>query len=152
AEPWRLVRTRWRAASAERSRFAATELVPTGFFTSATGIHVYRGDAFPPEFRGSVFIGDVGGNLVHRKILEPKGSIFTARRPPGEVTREFLTSTDNWFRPVAFADGPDGALYVLDMYRETSDPPDSIPESIKSHVDLKSGDDRGRIYRIVPEG
>ncbi|HZN59790.1 MAG TPA: PVC-type heme-binding CxxCH protein, partial [Planctomycetota bacterium] len=152
AEPWRLVRTRWRAASAERSRFAATELVPTGFFTSATGIHVYRGDAFPPEFRGSVFIGDVGGNLVHRKILVPKGSIFTACRPPGEVTREFLTSTDNWFRPVAFADGPDGALYVLDMYRETIEHPDSIPESIKSHVDLKSGDDRGRIYRIVPEG
>ncbi|HVR73291.1 MAG TPA: PVC-type heme-binding CxxCH protein [Planctomycetota bacterium] len=151
-EPWRLVRTRWRAASAERSRFAATELVPAGYFTSASGIFIYRGGAFPPEYRGNAFIGDVGGNLVHRKVLQARGTVFVARRAPDEARSEFLTSTDNWFRPVGFAEGPDGALYVLDMYRETIEHPDSIPDSIKGHLDLKSGDDRGRIYRIFPRG
>jgi putative membrane-bound dehydrogenase-like protein len=149
-EPWRLVRTRWRAASAERSRFAPTELVPVGFFTSATGLLVYGGDACP-QLRGNLFVGDAGGNLVHRKVLEEHGPTFRARRPaPGE-TSEFIASSDNWFRPVQLADGPDGALYVLDMYRETIEHPYSIPERIRAHLDLQSGNDRGRIYRVVPE-
>jgi putative membrane-bound dehydrogenase-like protein len=149
-EPWRLVRTRWRAQSSERSRYAPTELVPMGYFTSATGILIYRGDAFPAEYRGNAFIGDVGGNLVHRKVLEPEGATFAAHRPEDESSSEFLSSSDNWFRPVSFCEGPDGALYLVDMYRETIEHPLSIPDSIKQFLDLKSGDDRGRIYRIVP--
>jgi putative heme-binding domain-containing protein len=63
-----------------------------------------------------------------------------------------LTSTDNWFRPVNFVNAPDGTLFLLDMYRETIEHPYSIPEDIKAHLDLQSGDDRGRIYRLVPPG
>jgi putative heme-binding domain-containing protein len=63
-----------------------------------------------------------------------------------------LTSTDNWFRPVNFVNAPDGTLFLLDMYRETIEHPFSIPDDIKSHLDLQSGDDRGRIYRLVPPG
>ncbi len=151
AEPWRIVRTRRRANDPDfAKRLPPTELVPIGFFTSATGVTIYRGDAYPEEFHGNAFIGDVGGNLIHRKILTPNGAAFTAERADRDV--EFATSTDTWFRPVNFVNAPDGTLYVLDMYRETIEHPVSIPEDIKAHVDLESGDDRGRIYRLEAPG
>ncbi|MCA9023582.1 MAG: c-type cytochrome [Planctomycetaceae bacterium] len=151
AEPWRIVRTRRRAADPEYSkRLPHTELVPTGFFTSATGVTIYRGDAYPKEYWGNAFIGDVGGNLVHRKSLTPDGATFIAKRTEEGV--EFLTSTDTWFRPANFVNAPDGCLYILDMYRETIEHPRSIPDDIKAHVDLESGDDRGRIWRLTPSG
>lgn len=149
AEPWRIVRTRRRAADpAYRKRLPPTELVAIGFFTSATGVTIYRGDAYPAEFLGNAFIGDVGGNLVHRKTVQPRGASFVATR--ADENTEFLTSTDNWFRPVNFVNAPDGTLFMLDMYRETIEHPASIPEDIKSHLDLESGSERGRIYRMVP--
>lgn len=149
AEPWRLVRTARRAADPEmKKRLPPNELVPTGFFTSATGITVYRGGAYAPEFQGNVFIGDCGGNLVHRKRLTADGISYLAARADENV--EFLTSTDNWFRPVNFVNAPDGTLYVLDMYRETIEHPASIPDDIKALVDLESGHDKGRIWRLVP--
>ncbi len=119
-----------------------------GFFTSATGVTIYRGNAYADSFRGNVFIGDVGGNLVHRKTLTPDGVSFVAKR--ADEGAEFLTSTDTWFRPVNFVNGPDGCLYILDMYRETIEHPASIPEDIKAHLDLESGHDRGRIWRLTP--
>jgi len=151
AEPWRIVRTRRRVADPRYARLPATERVPIGFFTSATGVTVYRGAAWPDEYAGQVFIGDVGGNLIHRKTLSPNGPAFLATRADQNV--EFITSTDNWFRPVNFVNAPDGTLYVLDMYRETIEHPYSIPEDIKEHLDLEGGDNRGRIYRIAgPNG
>jgi putative membrane-bound dehydrogenase-like protein len=150
-EPWRVVRTRQRLADPEMvRRLAPTEKFAFGFFTSATGVTIYRGTAFPPEFRGNAFIGDVGGNLVHRKTLTKKGAIYEAKRADEGV--EFLASTDNWFRPVNFTNTPDGTLLVLDMYRETIEHPASIPEPIKKHLDLTSGHDRGRLYNLVPDG
>jgi putative membrane-bound dehydrogenase-like protein len=150
-EPWRIVRTRRRAADPSyRSRLPATELVATGFFTSATGVTIFRGDSYPEEFHGNAFIGDVGGNLIHRKTVSEQGVSFTAKRADDGV--EFITSTDTWFRPVNFVNGPDGCLYVLDMYRETIEHPSSIPEDMKEHLHLESGDDRGRIYRLIPPG
>jgi putative membrane-bound dehydrogenase-like protein len=147
-EPWRVVRTRQRAADpAMVRRLPATELFATGFFTSATGVTIYRGSAYPPEYRGNLFVGDVGGNLVHRKMLSAVGSTFLARRADANV--EFLASTDNWFRPVNFANTPDGTLLIIDMYRETIEHPFSIPEPIKKHLDLTSGKDRGRLYNLV---
>lgn len=147
-EPWRIMRTARRAADpAFASRAPKTELVATGYFTSATGVTVYRGGAYPEEFRGNVFIGDVGGNLVHRKALQPNGISMLGKRTEQEV--EFLASTDNWFRPTNFVNAPDGTLYLLDMYWETIEHPASIPEDIKEHLDLESGNDRGRIYRLV---
>ncbi|MDB5389514.1 MAG: putative rane-bound dehydrogenase domain protein [Planctomycetaceae bacterium] len=150
-EPWRLVRTKRRAADPELSkRLPQSELVPTGFFTSATGVTIYRGSAYPEEYRGNAFIGDVGGNLIHRKQLTPKGAGFSARR--SDLTAEFLTSTDNWFRPANFVNAPDGTLYVMDVYRETIEHPASIPDDIKAFLHLESGNDKGRIYRLVAPG
>lgn len=148
AEPWRIVRTARRAADPKyKNSLPATELVATGFFTSATGVTIYRGGVYPPEFQGNAFIGDVGGNLVHRKTLKPNGVALIGERQEQGV--EFLASTDNWFRPANFVNAPDGTLYILDMYWETIEHPASIPEDIKEHLDLESGNDRGRVYRLV---
>ncbi|MES2793655.1 MAG: PVC-type heme-binding CxxCH protein [Planctomycetota bacterium] len=150
-EPWRLVRTRRRAADPAFAKNAPpSELLPTGYFTSATGVTIYRGNAYPEEFRGNAFVGDVGGNLVHRKTLVPEGAAFVATR--ADKTSEFLSSTDNWFRPANFVNAPDGTLYFMDVYRETIEHPASIPEDIKAHLDLESGNDKGRIYRFVSPG
>ena len=154
AEPWRIVRTHRRANDPEmKKRLPMTELVPIGFFTSATGVTIYRGDAYPPEFQGNAFIGDVGGNLIHRKVMlhSHRDSIVSGSMRADENV-EFVTSTDTWFRPTNFINGPDGCLYVCDMYRETIEHPFSIPEDIKAKLDLESGTDRGRIYRLTPPG
>ena len=124
---------------------------PSGYFTAATGITIYDGDAWDSEFKGDAFIADCGSNLVHRKKLYPDGPKMTAIRPEDERKTEFLASTDNWFRPVQMEVGPDGALYIADMYREVIEHPWSLPQGIKQHIDLDSGNDRGRIYRIVPQ-
>ena len=147
-EPWRIVRTRRRAANPKYKRLPATELVPTGFFTSATSVTIYRGDAYPKEFWGNAFIGDVGSNLMHRKIITPKGATVSAKRADDKV--EFLTSTDAWFRPVNYVNAPDGTLYVLDLYRETIEHPHSVPDDIKKFLHYEAGSDMGRIYRLAP--
>ena len=82
-----------------------------------------------------------------RLRVESKGVTFDAM--PTSEKREFLASTDNWFRPVNVANGPDGCLYVCDMYRELIEDPSAIPEDILKLMDVTSGRDRGRIYRIV---
>ncbi|MCA9020815.1 MAG: HEAT repeat domain-containing protein, partial [Planctomycetaceae bacterium] len=147
-EPYRVVRTARRAADPNfRKRLSPTELVATGFFTSATGVTIYRGGAYPQEYQGNAFIGDVGGNLIHRKTMGSKGATYVAAR--ADENTEFVTSPDNWFRPVNFVNAPDGTLWVLDMYRETIEHPFSIPEDIKRHLDLESGHDRGRVYRLL---
>ncbi|MFN7140370.1 MAG: HEAT repeat domain-containing protein, partial [Limisphaerales bacterium] len=89
------------------------------------------------------------GNLSHLDVLAESGTTFTARR--AYATNEFLASTDNWFRPVNLAVGPDGALYVCDMYRKTIEHPDYLPEATRKITDFDSGKDMGRIYRIVSE-
>ena len=150
-EPWRIVRTRWRISGVVPGMVEGGGRV-SGYFTGATGATVYRGDAFGPEFVDNVFIGDAGGNLVHRKVLHADGVGWVARRPADEQDVEFLASRDTWFRPVHFQNGPDGCLYIVDMYREVIEHPWSIPEAIKQHLDLNSGNDRGRIWRVVPEG
>ncbi len=150
-EPWRIVRTRWRIAKAVRGPVEGGGRV-SGYFTAATGITIYRGDALGKAFRGNAFIADAGSNLIHRKLLRYDGVQPIAVRPKDEQQREFIASTDNWFRPVQFANAPDGCLYVADMYRETIEHPWSIPLSIKKHLDLNSGNNRGRIWRIAPKG
>ncbi|MFO0954241.1 MAG: PVC-type heme-binding CxxCH protein [Isosphaeraceae bacterium] len=155
-EPWRVVRskqyeTKMKTDLVFARRLAPAERHPAGFFSSASGLTLYRGAAFPAEYRGNVFVCDVAGNLVHRKTLTPAGAIFRADRAESGVKAEFLASPDIWFRPVNLANTPNGTLLVLDMYRETIEHPLSIPDDIKAHLDLTSGKTRGRIYEVVPE-
>lgn len=146
-EAWRIVRTRLRVAKAVPGPVEGGG-TPAGYFTSATGITIYEGDAWPDTYRGWALIADVGSNLLHRKQLQPDGVAYLGHRVDQQT--EFLASTDIWFRPVQFCNGPDGALYIADMYREFVEHPLSLPPEIKRHLDLNSGNDRGRIYRIVP--
>jgi putative membrane-bound dehydrogenase-like protein len=147
-EPWRVIRTKWRVSGLVAGPVEGGGR-SSGYFTSATGITIYRGTALGTDFLGDAFIADVGSNLIHRKKLRPNGVAYKAERASDEPSSEFIASRDLWFRPVAFANAPDGALYFADMYREVIEHPWSIPENMKKLIDLNSGNDRGRIYRVV---
>jgi putative membrane-bound dehydrogenase-like protein len=149
-EPWRIIRTRWRIGGLVRGPIEGGGRV-SGYFTGASGTTIFRGDAYGGDFVNNAFAGDSGGQLVHRKQLHPNGVSLIGRRPDDEQGYEFAASTDTWARVVDFANAPDGCLYIMDMYREIIEHPWSIPEEIKQHLDLNSGNDRGRIYRIVPD-
>ena len=123
-----------------------------GYFSSAGGIGYLGGPIYRGDLAGSVLVCDVVGNLVHRDILIEDGPSFVARRAPGELKQEFFASRDNAFRPVGVELGPDGALYLIDMQRDVIEHPDYIPSKVKEKLNLRAGEDRGRIYRITPKG
>jgi putative membrane-bound dehydrogenase-like protein len=129
------------------SRNITTADSHAGTFTAACGVTVYRGTGLPASYRGGVFSCDPTGNLVHFDRLQPRGATFSAR--PARAGVEFLASRDNWFRPVFLAHGPDGALYVVDMYRKTIEHPDYLPVEIRKRTDFDSGKTMGRIWRVV---
>jgi putative membrane-bound dehydrogenase-like protein len=115
-------------------------------FNASAGTTIYRGDALGPAYAGNVFVGETLTNLVHRRILKPRGVTYSAER--GEQGREFLAAADGWFHPVNFATGPDGALYVVDFYRRWVEHPDYVPRESRGGIDWREGADRGRIWRI----
>ena len=122
----------------------------SGYFSGSCGITYYGGGAFGSELNGNIFVCDVVLNLIHRDVLRPKGTTFAAYR--GRQKVEFLASTDRAFRPVHIEIGPDGALYVIDMYRKVIEHPEWIPDEIEVKLDLDAGKGKGRIYRITPQG
>ncbi|MEW5979486.1 MAG: PVC-type heme-binding CxxCH protein [Acidobacteriota bacterium] len=156
-QQWRIARTemrqrRYRENELDKVRDLnpASEMAG-GYFSAAAGGTIYSGDLFPTEYYGNLFTGDVSANLVHRDLLRANGASYLAGRGPHEQDREFLTSTDPWFRPCNFANGPDGALYVVDIYREFIETPESVPEELKKSMDFYSGTNLGRIYRVAPK-
>ena len=149
---WRFERTKRRNQRFKDQNLDRTEYAQ-GHFSGASGGTIYAGDAFPEEYYGNVFTGDVAGNIVHRDIITTKRNspILVAKRGLSEHESEFLASTDPWFRPVNFTSGPDGYLYVIDMYRQHIETPIAIPEDLKTDMDFFNGNAHGRIYRILPE-
>ncbi|MFP6752310.1 MAG: PVC-type heme-binding CxxCH protein [Pirellulaceae bacterium] len=128
------------------SRAWTTSTLHAGQFTAACGVLVYRGTALA-QLRGHGFTCDPTGNLVHVERLVDEGVVF--RGQPVYDEDEFLRSTDEWFRPVNLELGPDGALYIVDMYRAVVEHPQWVPAELKDRLDNRYGDDRGRIYRVV---
>ncbi len=146
-ERWRHLRSSRRVAVAERAVDGAG--VSHHVVDAGAGITVYRGGAYPKEYYGNLFLGDSVNNLVHRRVAVPQGGSFKTERVDGNI--EFVRSSDIWFRPVNFVNAPDGTLYCLDMAREYSETI-NIPADVEKFLDLTSGNDKGRIYRIAPDG
>lgn len=121
-----------------------------GHFSSAGGMGLLESGPLHEKLGTSIFVCDVVCNLVHRDLLHPDGAAFRAARAPEELDREFIASHDPACRPIGLEHGPDGALYLLDMQRDVIEHPDYIPERVLEKMDVRAGDDRGRIYRIVP--
>ena len=120
----------------------------SGYFSGSCGISFYGGEAFPKEFNDQLFVADVVLNLVHIDLLSQNGSIFKTSRH--EQKKEFLASSDRSFRPIKMSTGPDGAFYLVDMYRDVIEHPEWIPDEIEETLDLFAGREKGRIYKISP--
>lgn len=148
---WRAERTRRRNKAFQENKLDRVEYAED-HFTGASGGTIYTGETFPKEFYGNVFTGDVAGNLVHRDVLIAleDSPTFVAKRHEAEKNKEFLASTDPWFRPVNFSQGPDGHLYLVDYYRQHVETPLSIPDDLKEDMEFLNGSEFGRIYRILP--
>jgi putative membrane-bound dehydrogenase-like protein len=123
-----------------------------GHITSACGLGIYRDELLGDEFSGNVFIGETAHNLVRRYQFDATGATFAVRRPAGEEEKEFFASADNWTRPVQIRTGPDGALYIVDMYRAVIEHTRWIPADRLAKIDPRAGEGMGRIYRLVPGG
>jgi len=123
----------------------------TAFFTAASSVLVYRGNAFPPTYHEDVFVADARANLIHRFKLRQDGVEAFAERPTDDRGSEFLTTTNPWFRPMQITTGPDGAIYVVDLHREFVDAPSRLPETQAAEALQQRGNDKGRLYRIVPD-
>lgn len=120
-------------------------------FTSACSVTPYRDHLLGDLATRSLFVAEPVHNLVSRLVIEPLGSSFSGTRAPSERSTEFFASTDNWSRPTSIRLGPDGALYIVDMYRQVIEHPEWIPERLQWRYNLRSGSDKGRIYRVAPE-
>ena len=125
----------------ETATLTSTQDVNKGFlFDFGGGVRIW----------GDIFVGEVANNLVFRAKQKPNGSMPLAERADSD--REFLASRDIWFRPVQFANAPDGCLYVIDMYRELIEGAAFLAPQVLKTVDPSAGFDKGRIWRIVPDG
>ena len=122
-------------------------------FTAACGLTVYRGDQFPETFRGNAFVPEPAGNFVRRSVvLEYEGKLLGRNAHDGS---EFLSSMDERFRPVNATTGPDGALYIVDMYRGVIQHRIYVTPFLREQIReraLEAPIDRGRIWRVMAEG
>ncbi|MEN3940042.1 PVC-type heme-binding CxxCH protein [Prosthecobacter sp. SYSU 5D2] len=120
--------------------------------TATCGALIYRGDAFPAEYYGNAFIPEPSANLVKRMIVSEKDGIVTADNATQD--REFLTSTDERFRPVQATNAPDGSVYIVDMYRGIIQHTSFLTHYLIANIEARKLDqpiDQGRIWRIVPD-
>ena len=116
-------------------------LTSAGQITSACSLTLYLGGAFPPGFENVSFVGEPAHNLVHADVWSDDGSTFTAHRKYED--KEFLASTDSWSRPVFFYVGPDGAMYMLDYYREVIEHPEWTSAETYNSDEIYKGKQQG---------
>jgi len=124
--------------------------------TKATGVAgtvIYRGTNFPKEWYGRAFSCESSVQLVKAVDIKEENGKFIGTHPTGE--EEFLTSTDERFRPVNSYNAPDGSLYIVDMYHGIIQHRDFLSNYLrKQSLDRgleNGGDELGRIYRIRAE-
>ncbi|ALJ00050.1 DUF7133 domain-containing protein [Rufibacter tibetensis] len=120
-------------------------------FTAACGPVIYRGGLFGERYSQNAFVAEPAANLIKRNILNEKG--YQIKGTQAYAGREFLASTDERFRPVNLYDGPDGGLYVLDMYRGVIQHKFYLTDYLAKEIaqrHLEQPITCGRIYRVVP--
>lgn len=122
----------------------------SGHFTSACSGMIYRDvKLFPPDNLNG-FTCEPFHNLVQRIELEHDGVTFRGKRAGAEDEPDFFASNDRWCRPVMVRTGPDGGLWIADMYRYMIEHPQWLPEEGRAELlpHYREGDDKGRIYRV----
>jgi putative membrane-bound dehydrogenase-like protein len=127
----------------------------SGRFTSACSAMIYRDELlFGRDASQHAFTCEPFHNLVQHNVITDDGVSFTFHRDPAESKTDFFASADQWCRPVMVQTGPDGALWVVDMYRYMIEHPQWLPQTGKDELQpfYRAGDDRGRIYRVFPKG
>lgn len=117
--------------SIELAPVKQTNAFTASWMTKARGSVIYRGNLFPPNYRGSAFIADPDAHIVHHAVLRETGLGVRAERDPDERDTEFLVASGTGFKPTQIVNGPDGALYIGDMWK---------------------GGNSGRIWRVAPVG
>jgi putative membrane-bound dehydrogenase-like protein len=132
-------------------RFYGARETDSNFFSGGCSNEFYGDVLFPEAYRGNIFYCEPSLNIVHRCVVERDGAGYKGQRADGEQQSEFLASTDQWFRPMNLRVGPEGALYIVDMYREIIEDYSAIPRFLQQQYGLINGSDRGRIWRLVPE-
>ena len=115
-----------------------TSNLHAGQFTAACGVLVSEMSAYTCEPTGA---------LVQRRAIKRKDGLMQVTDEASE--REWLASSDPWFRPVDLYEGPDGDIYVVDMYRAVIEHPEWVPAELKNRPDQRLGDSHGRIYRVT---
>jgi putative membrane-bound dehydrogenase-like protein len=118
-------------------------------FTASCGLEIYRSSRLS-DYTGCYIVCDPAHQLVHVSGLERHGATFRDRPLAAHSGQELLASYDPWFRPVQAKTGPDGAIWIVDMYRQTIEHPDYIPPRLHPSLNFLAGQGRGRIYRLVP--
>ena len=129
--------------------YGAHEAKPNGNFTSACGQLIYRSAQFPDEYRDNHFSCDPQQNLIHRCFVTREGTEYRVRRANPDQQTEFLSSTDGWFRPNNLQIGPDGSIFIVDMYREIIEDYSAIPRFLQQQYGLNQGNDRGRLWKLT---
>ena len=122
--------------------------------TAASSTVIYRGDQFGEDYVGNAFSPEPGANLIKRYIIDSNPADIDATADYAYRGREFLTSTDERFRPVNIYNSPDGSIYVLDMYRGLLEHASHLTDYLRDYVvkrdlHIPAGGQFGRIYRIV---
>lgn len=149
---WPIIATPDVQGGKHRLRIADTTL---NHFTASCGQSVFRGDRLPADMQGDLFICEPVGRLIRRaKVTNTNGKVTLKN---AYDKQEFIASTDMNFRPVNSTTGPDGTLYIVDMYRGiiqesewTKEGSFLRPEILRFGLDKNIG--RGRIYRVVHNG
>ena len=145
--PWRVQRRQDPAWV----KFYGDRETDSNFFSGGCSNTFYGDTLFPDQYHGNIFYCEPSLNMVHRCVVTRDGAGYQGTRASSEQQSEFLSSTDQWFRPMNLRVGPDGALYIVDMYREIIEDYSAIPRFLQQQYGLDKGGDHGRIWRLLPE-